>query len=309
MEVGRNMNKYFEDKLNFMHNVTYPYIYQIEVTDVCNLKCPACLNKDIKNKGFIDMKLLDMIIEKNYLRNTPYVELQMAGEPMLDAHIEKIVQKIKNTSTMVGLSTNLSLVDMRVFNILDAITISFDTFNEKEYEISRYPQKWNTFILNLTYFLENINKEVMVYIQLLLTKWTKNTFFASKKRLELFIKRFDKKNIFIRYVDDCFIENRNEKSNFKRERDICLNPFLSVSIKNDGTVVPCCFDFMKHLPLGNLYKQDLLEIWESKTIQELRKKHRKGKGLSWKCKSCYYRSPILLLQSFLADLVKFKKGL
>jgi radical SAM protein with 4Fe4S-binding SPASM domain len=306
-------NKYFEDLDNFMSNVEYPYIYQIEVTERCNLQCPMCLNKEMTNKQDLKMDLLDIIIENDYLRDTPYTELQMSGEPILHPNLLEIIYKIRSTGTMVGMSSNLAKkIDsklLKTYNSLDSLTISFDVFDKELYEVSRYPNKWESFLSNFEFLMEHVSPNVLVFVQLLYSDWTKEKFKESKDKLYDFLIKNDflKDNIIIRYVDDCFIEQREDSSSFYvGKKGFCINPFLSVSIKADGIVVPCCFDFKKELPLGNLYNTKLEDIWNGDKMQLLRDQHLGKEFLPEKCRKCYYRSPIRLIYSFLSDLIKFK---
>jgi radical SAM protein with 4Fe4S-binding SPASM domain len=38
----------------------------------------------------------------------------------------------------------------------------------------------------------------------------------------------------------------------------------------DGTVVPCCFDFFKTYPLGNITNQSVEDIWNGEPMKKLR---------------------------------------
>ncbi len=290
-----------------MKDINYPYIYQIEITERCNLKCPMCLNQRLEQKKDITLDLIELIIEKGYLQNTPYTELQMAGEPMLHPQIHKIVDMIKETGIYLGLSTNLTIIDMDLFNKLDIVTISLDIFDQKNYEKTRFPNKWIDFLDNLNFFLRNINRNVLVHIQILYSKWTDDFFADKERRLKEFLSRFDNRNVLTRCIDDCFVENRGEKLDGYElsNREMCLNPFSTVSIKADGTIVPCCFDFEKSLPMGNILEQDLQYIWNSSRYDKLRINHMKREEPR-KCQKCYNRSPIRLIHSFLSDLIRFK---
>ena len=111
----------------------------------------------LKNKKDINLDLIDIIIDNNYLRATPYTEFQMSGEPTLHIELKEIVQKIRNTGTFVGLSSNIVKVNkktLEIFNMLDSLTISFDCYDKKLYEISRYP---NTFIADVSICLRFIH--------------------------------------------------------------------------------------------------------------------------------------------------------
>ena len=73
------------------------------------------------------------------------------------------------------------------------------------------------------------------------------------------------------------------------------HPIYYAEDKADGTVVPCSVDFFKEIPLGNLYKKSLDEIWNSPSMDLFRLAHRSEFGLPKKCKECYGRSPIIYM--------------
>jgi Fe-coproporphyrin III synthase len=65
----------------------------------------------------------------------------------------------------------------------------------------------------------------------------------------------------------------------------CLDAFNNIMIKSDGSVIPAhgrCYN----LNIGNLYEQELNQIWNSKAIGELRKALTKNGGLLPACTRC-----------------------
>ena len=68
---------------------------------------------------------------------------------------------------------------------------------------------------------------------------------------------------------------------------MCPQPFTRISIIEDGRVSPCCTDSNLDLIVGDLKKQSLLEIWESKEMQNVRKLHSDGKYHKLEaCRNC-----------------------
>ena len=53
----------------------------------------------------------------------------------------------------------------------------------------------------------------------------------------------------------------------------CDGLWIGVNINYDGTVVPCCFDFNGSFVLGDVKKQTLQEIWNSRAFSYFRKAH------------------------------------
>lgn len=290
----------------------YPVIYQIEMTEKCNFNCPMCINDRIKQKRNASKELIDTIVDRGYLRNTLYTEFQFSGEPTIAPNLEYAIDRVRQTGVMTGLSTNLSTVRKKIdmLNKLDCLTVSLDVFDRELYEQSRFPNKFYEFKENLEFLLENISSKVLVQIQLLKTEWTLPKYEQGKMNLEawMYYRDFSNMpNVMVREVEDCFLSYHDD-ANAPKNFEMCLNPFLTVSIKADGTVVPCCFDFLKDLPLGNILEDDLLDIWNGKEVFRLRNQHKGQAWLPKKCKECYARSPIIFMQNeIIPALMRFKR--
>lgn len=271
-----------------------PQIYQIEITEKCNLQCPMCPNHTMETHDEATKELIDMVVDNNYLRNTVYTEFQMSGEPTLAKTLPYAVDRVKSTGTMVGLSTNLTTVQQKidVLKELDCITVSFDIFDKDLFEQSRFPYKFEKFLENLDFLINNVYSSTMIQVQTLKTVWTAPKFDESRKKMtDYFEKKYSASNIIFRETEDSFID-KHEQGDKPLNNEMCLNPFQTVSVKADGTIVPCSLDFFKEIPLGNLFEESMAQIWGGDRMKRLRQQHRTGSSLPLKCEGCYNRSPI-----------------
>jgi radical SAM protein with 4Fe4S-binding SPASM domain len=74
------------------------------------------------------------------------------------------------------------------------------------------------------------------------------------------------------YADQ--VKNIRSLGNFPEntsDRKVCVEPWRGLVIGWDGLVVPCCNDFNYMFTLGDVNANTLAEIWNSETIQEMRK--------------------------------------
>jgi len=86
------------------------------------------------------------------------------------------------------------------------------------------------------------------------------------------------------------ISSSEELSNYYHHPEIkvgkrCLDIYNNLMIKSDGSVIPAhgrCFN----VSLGNLYTEDLPQIWNAPTIVALRKALSQNKGLLPACNRC-----------------------
>ena len=175
-----------------MKDMDFPWVSKIELTERCNLKCPACKRKD--NSVDISDEIIDRIIETKALEATPFVELMMSGESLIHPNFDNIAKRLSKEA-FLGVSTNLQLNREQLLNLkyIDAITISFDVFIPEIYEKVRYPGKWDRLIKNFEFMMENcVFLGDIVYIQLLNTPVTAPYIEESLKHTRKYIKKFDK---------------------------------------------------------------------------------------------------------------------
>jgi radical SAM protein with 4Fe4S-binding SPASM domain len=66
----------------------------------------------------------------------------------------------------------------------------------------------------------------------------------------------------------------------------CNFPWTSFSITWDGTVVPCCYDYDKLYPLGNVNQESLADIWNGENIKRLRREFDKNEIANSLCINC-----------------------
>ena len=58
-----------------------------------------------------------------------------------------------------------------------------------------------------------------------------------------------------------------------------------MTIWSDGTVSPCCATFGRNIPIGNVEKNSISELWSSKNISSIRDSFKENSPNSV-CKTC-----------------------
>jgi hypothetical protein len=84
------------------------------------------------------------------------------------------------------------------------------------------------------------------------------------------------------------------------ERELCINPWTSVTVLSSGIVDSCCFDFHGANQYGDLNKSTLAEIWAGKAVKDMRAAHMSG-NVPTLCTMCYMRSPVNVHLEFFRD--------
>lgn len=75
----------------------------------------------------------------------------------------------------------------------------------------------------------------------------------------------------------------------KIEQKYCKNPFEQMYITSNGKALLCCADYRRKVVMGNVDKQDLIEIWNGKKYNYYRSYLQQGIRKNLKlCKNCNY---------------------
>ena len=78
-------------------------------------------------------------------------------------------------------------------------------------------------------------------------------------------------------------KNKNKKRMLKKYT--CNEPWGQVTVHADGTVGPCCNTVGRNLPIGNIFKQTLKEIWLGSKMTNIRESFKNDKPNNI-CKLC-----------------------
>jgi len=275
--------------------VDYPEVYQLEVCSACQLNCKMCPRTKYKRRierNFLPLDLLDKLLTEDTFRGSYFLELQMAGEPLLHPHLLEIVRRIKSAypNLLLGLSTNGMLIkrQLEALKLLDYITVSVDSMDQ--YEDIRVGGDVHVLREGIGLLLDNLDFErTALDLQIVeLGDW--------RNQLEKGRSIYTNTPVNVRTVPDCFRTVFEDANSYPVKREPCVNPWWSVSIQANGNVVPCCFSFGDDIFYGNVERNSLESIWkDSSCIKDLRFAHATNPTiLPELCKKCYMRSPAFL---------------
>jgi len=283
--------------------IEVPEIYQLEVTNQCSLKCPMCIRTDFRvarRIGYLDPGLITIMDKRGDFEGSYFVELQFAGEPLLHPQLERIIDSLHQIGLKVGLSTNGTLIksQLKALKKLDFLTISVDSVDPVEYGKFRGGTQFD----RLRQGIENVlSLQPRPKIDLQVIDYSDKP--SNLNALNLFAQEKGW-NVVCRSVLDCFAAYQGRPYPENRLSELCLNPWLSVSVHWDGNVVPCCFSMGEQVVYGNLYNESLKDIWnKSQERQALIQRMRQGIN-QLPCSLCYMRSPVLFHQSMLMEDMK-----
>jgi radical SAM protein with 4Fe4S-binding SPASM domain len=186
-----------------------------------------------------------------------------------------------NTSIHTNATILTGELSHRLINSgLSVISFSFDGYTKDVYESIRVGANFEKALNNILQFLrikrETNSKTPHTSVQII--DFSHEKLLISTKEKKNFIKLFDGlplDRIYIKPVHN-WAGNRDkrEDSSTGRRRTVrpsrCNSPWYSLVFHWDGSVYPCCLDYMGKYPLGNIEQESWIELWNGPKMRQLR---------------------------------------
>lgn len=290
-----------------------------EVTSYCNLNCSFC-NRDevIKNPKHISLDSWKIILDKLKSYNLKEAKLQGLGEPFLHPNFSKLCKMYKETfpSSKIITATNCQykITDnfREALKHLDMLYLSIDGYKDN-YEKHRKPAKWDK-LINYLEKLQTVNRH---NCKIVCNYVVNNENVYDIPKIDELCKKYNieelRLNIAQNWSEGESIIDDKETAGYKKEEIDYLKKNYSKNIKGkapwtwsdcfwvdvgmyitaEGYVNMCAIN-TDPAPLGNIFKQDLNEIFDNKYYLDV-KNGCKTDNPTKHCKNCSYRelSPLL----------------
>lgn len=271
----------------------YPLLVDLELSSICNLKCPMCytITDEFKEKvhsKFMNSELYKKIIDE-IKDKVPAIRLSLRGESTLHPKFIEFIKYAKDSGIKeISTLTNGSKLELDYFKkIVDAgidwITISIDGL-DNEYEKIRKPLKFKDILKKVTdislYKKENNLHKPVIKIQSL---WP-----SIKENPEKFYNTFEPITDLIAF--NPLIDYLQKDSNIIFiENFLCPQLYQRLVIGADGLVMMCSNDEENSHIIGNANNESIFNIWHGETLNKVRELHKLKDGFKNLdvCKKCY----------------------
>jgi len=292
----------------------------IEASNFCDLGCTFCARTiRIQEGGWRALKHFDFEMYKKIIDNAIEVgvcsvNLNFLGEPLLNPKCVDMIRYAKGAGIIdVFLHTNGTQLNDKMCNRLidsglDKLSISFDSPYKNRFEEVRIGASYEQVLGNIRRFAR-IKKERGVARPL-----TRVNFIRLPGMLDKEIE--DMVNLVGDIVDSLALLPFVDPYFFKKSKIpddhiskwVCPQILNRMMIHSNNHVHVCCIDYDDVLDLGEFKKNSsLLDFWNSKKLQNIRKKHLEGKWFEVKgCTNCcilhyQYRQAICVCISRIED--------
>ena len=264
----------------------YPDQIILEVTNHCNIRCRYCHfhGDGAKRKrplGFIKKELWQKIIRE--IGSWPkQISLMThgAGEPLLYKELPELLAFARQYNNIsLGFMTNGMLFNnewtQRALDLsIDWLAFSVDGTDPKKHAFYRRGTDLELIEKHILNLIEEKNKRGLTkpYIMLNMVVYP-----GMEQEKERFVEKW------IAHVNRVMLSKFRpigSKKLWKNRPSINFQPcpflFHQCVISFDGKVGLCCEDINLDVELGDVYKQDILEIYNNQKIDNIREMHRQG---------------------------------
>lgn len=163
---------------------------------------------------------------------------------------------------------------------IDSIKFSINAANRRDYVLMHGKDEFDAVIENLMYLYslkKNNKKTFAIYISYIITRYTETEKDKFKKKYSKYVDDivfYDCLNVAGCMTKEVtkFLSISN-KAKEKKSDDICPMIFNNLYITYEGYLTMCCSDFQNYLVIADLKKDRLVDSWNNKYAQQLRRKH------------------------------------
>lgn len=274
-----------------------PVALKVDISPVCNLRCPFCVHgtTDPESRSFHKSQRMSL---ENFQRlldevkgKTSSISLYYLGDPLTHPQLNEICALANRAGIFTYVSTNFSfkLTDAQIENLvtsgLSHLKVCVDGLTQEVYEQTRTGGRIATVLDNLERVCrarERLGTDIGIEVQYICYE---QNIHELKPARELVRKMgidefttfrgadYTMKGIHPDHFDVTGAVSNGIFSN-------CYWPYFFMVIKWNGDVIPCCSfrqdeQYDPNRPrittLGNVFETSVAEVWNSKAYQETRR--------------------------------------
>jgi MoaA/NifB/PqqE/SkfB family radical SAM enzyme len=273
----------------FTEKPPFPATLRIEPTTACNLKCVFCLNHKIPGKRrFIDIELVQRVLEESFALGSREVGFFLNGEPFLHPDLETMIQMGSVAGyphiyiTSNGVLATRGRVEKLVEAGLDSLQFSLNAATRETYAKIHGFDLFDTVSGNLRDALKirdtlGSSRRFEVKVSFVYAG-EEGEVAAAEKQWASIVDEFKPRKI----------KNREGALGRIDTGEPCLLPFSNIYINAYGLLTLCCHDFFNELAVADLRSTGIEEAWHNEIAVAFRRKFLRAKIEGTLCGRCYY---------------------
>jgi radical SAM protein with 4Fe4S-binding SPASM domain len=312
-----------------------PFVVYLDPSSACNFRCKFCptgereaIGKTTRWTGPMDFDVYKKAIDDlaEFISPIKSLKLYKDGEPLLNKHFAEMITYAKASGSVncIETTTNASLltpekIDQIMLAGLNRVNISVYGMSDDDFtQFSRAKINFNEYLKNIRYLYEN-RGSCIVHIKTTIGISDRDTLEEFHQTFGPYCDSINVENIspfwpgydFQEKYDLHVSKNSGTFGQTLEQKLVCPYVFYALAVNSDGQVDLCSCDWTHDYLIGDVRKQSLKEIWNSRKLYDeqilqlegLRKKHPL-------CKDCHeisYES-VDNIDKYREDLLHRMKG-
>lgn len=291
---------------SYLHS--FPYLLVMDVTNVCNLRCPFCPtnNRQGREKGFMSLSLFKEAIDT--LKDYVYlVNLFNWGEPLLHPQIYEMIKYANQNNIFTVVSSNFNCsfdeesAKQMIESGLEYLYVAIDGISQETYSKYRGGGDFNTVISNVSILLK-VREKMRASNPFI--EWRYLVFRHNEFGIETAKKMAKNLGIDKISFEGGSTEDMGDRKGLDRENWLPADTryrrtYLSEQTKCDwlwrnlvinvnGAVSACCWSFKPEDDFGRFNKTNFHSVWNNEKFLSARRtfKNRSIKESGTLCDAC-----------------------
>lgn len=291
-------------------------LFNVELTNRCPFKCVMCArtNNMTREEGLMSFEDFQRVVDEYAASNPAAAAAEVTwlhhfGESLVHPEFAKFVRYAADKGLRPAMSINpLMLTPAVSRDLLGSgiafLNVSLDGHDDQSFlEIRGVKNAFEKSKANLLEFLKmKIETGAKVHIALSMIDFSMNresiaelkAYWAAQPGIDEFAaKEFKMWNGDAADVNR-LADKRVDNAELRKTRKVACNvPWEKLTVAWDGDVVPCCYDYDKKYPLGNVKNKKIMDMWNGPEMQKLRREFLDNDVRNPLCRSCpeLYQAP------------------
>jgi len=277
----------------------FPTNLDLEVTNLCNLKCVMCphsFDNHKDNFGFLDLNLAKRLIDEGSRNGLCAIKFNWRGEPLLHKDLPEMIRHAKQKGILETLvNTNGQLLTPKKSEALisaglDKIIFSCDGATRETYEKIRRGASFRKFIKNIIGFVNIRNskglKKPLVRIQMVKMDSNISEVNDFVKMWKPIVDSITTQDYTSRGEKDRRLSTQEEKTG----RLPCPQIWQRIIVTWDGKVIMCCRDWFLKTVLGDIEGKTIESFWHGEKLNRIRQFHSQNQLIQvLACQDCTFK--------------------
>lgn len=280
-----------------------PQVFTIETTLACNLRCPECAiggGMISRNKGLMSFEQYKIIADKirPYAR---YVYLHIWGEPLLNPDIFRMIAYTAafartNISTN-GMALTREMAEALITSGVAEVIVSIDGVSQEVYEQYRVGGDVQQAFAALAALVEANRRhggQVAISPQFVVFRHNQHEMEAFSRRCAALGLQASFKAPYLRpgsrFAAGDYPEfqrpHYDDVTQLRAAMRECQNPREVFTVLADGSVVICCHDYAGVTCFGNIFRQEVMDVWNATEYVDFRRAILEGRAPDFCVSNC-----------------------